>query len=211
MHRHFTPSSALKQDKTNMAQQHFLLTGLHQVIRISLLVGLLSQSVAAQTAIEPSETPFNSKTLQKGMCDSTAAGVTDTTIQQTELTQPSLWWIRDQLAAQNKYGDRLVDGWLACSGTKEPSRVDVMVNAQLWSLLDFFDRFEFVKKFGTATTGYGYNLRVFDPQGGMLAAYTCNFNSNIAAKQTEKAIACTSFDMLAKTNFWSPVKPTLGF
>lgn len=194
-----------------MPQQHFFSTGLRHVIRISLMLGLVSQSVAAQPTLDPAKTPFSSEMLERGMCSPTVTGITDTTIQQAELTEPSLWWIRDQLAAQNKYGDRLVDGWLACSGTEEPSRVDVMVNSQLWSLLDFFDRFEFVKKFGTATTGYGYNLRVFDPQGSMLAAYTCNFNSDVAAKQAEKELACASFDMLARTNFWSPIKPTLGF
>jgi len=150
--------------------------------------------------------------VQQGMCTPTTAGITDTTIQQSGLTEPSLWWVRDQIAAQDKYGRRLVDRWLACEATGEANRVDLVVNAQLWSLLDFFDRYEFIQKFGTATTGYGYNLRIFDPQGGMLAAYTCDFSTNTAAKQTEsKAAACSSFDMLAKTSFWSPTKPTLGF
>lgn len=194
-----------------MTQQHFFSTGLRYLIRISLMVGLMSQSVAAKPALEPSDTPFNPDMLQQGMCSPTAAGITNTNIQQAELTEPSLWWIRDQLAAQNKYGDRLVDGWLACAGTAGPNRVDVLVNAQLWSLLDFFDRYEFIQKFGTATTGYGYNLRVFDPQGSMLAAYTCSFDSDIAAKQAANTINCAAYDMLARTNFWSPTKPTLEF
>lgn len=194
-----------------MTQQHVFSTGLHYVIRISLMLGLGSQSVVAKPALEPSTTPFNPKMIQQGMCSSNIAGITDTNIQQTELTEPSLWWIRDQLAAQNKYGDRLVNGWLACPGIEEPNRVDVVVNAQLWSSLDFFDRYEFIQKFGTATTGYGYNLRVFDPQGSIVAAYTCNFNSEIAAKDADERLACASFDNLASTNFWSPTKPTLGF
>jgi hypothetical protein len=196
-----------------MTQQHFFSTGLHHLIRISLMLGLVSQSVAAKPALEPSTAPFNPKMIQQAMCSSNTSGITDTNIQQAELTEPSLWWIRDQLAAQNKYGDRLVNGWLACAGVEEPNRVDVVVNAQLWSSLDFFDRYEFIQKFGTATTGYGYNLRVFDPQGSILAAYTCNFNSNVAAKDKEAdaTLACASFDNLARTNFWSPTKPTLGF
>jgi hypothetical protein len=194
-----------------MTQQHFFSTGLRHLMRISLMVGLLSQSVAAKTAIAPSSAPFTPEMLQQGMCSATVSGITDTTVQQAELTEPSLWWIRDQLAAQNKYGDRLVNGWLACSGAEEVNRVDVSVNSQLWSLLDFFDRYEFIQKFGTATTGYGYNLRVFDSQGGLLAAYTCNFNADVAAKDAEKALDCTTFDNLARTNFWSPTKPTLGF
>ncbi|MCU0550439.1 MAG: hypothetical protein MUC48_13910 [Leptolyngbya sp. Prado105] len=190
-----------------MTRRHFFSTGLPHLLGISLMVGLTSQRVLAQPPLEPSKTPLN----LAGMCSSTVAGITDTDIQQAELSEPSLWWIRDQLAAQNKYGDRLVDGWLACTGTEEPNRVDVVVNAQLWSLLDFFDRYEFIQKFGTATTGYGYNLRVFDPQGGMLAAYTCNFNSDVATKDAEKAVDCTTFDNLARSSFWSPTKPTFGF
>jgi hypothetical protein len=176
------------------------------------MVGVMSQAVFAKPAIEPSTTPFNPELAQQGMCTPTTPGITNTKIDQSELTEPSLWWIRDQIAAQDKYGRRLVDGWLACEGNGESNRVDVVVNSQLWSLLDFFDRYEFIKKFGTATSGYGYNLRVFDPQGGILAAYTCNFGAAVAEKEIEsKAISCTSFDQLARTNFWSPTKPTLGF
>jgi hypothetical protein len=191
---------------------HPISTVLHHFARASLIVGVIGQTALANPALQPSTAQFQPEMLQKGMCTPTTAGVTDTTIDQAELTQPSLWWIRDQIAAQDKFGRRLVDGWLACQGTNEPDRVDVMVNAQIWSLLDFFDRYEFVRKFGRATSGYGYNLRVFDPQGELLAGYTCEFNSNVAEKQTPpKATACTSFDMLAKTNFWSPVRPTVGF
>ncbi len=195
-----------------MAHQHLIPTVLHHFARASLIVGVISQSVLAEPSLAPSTAPFKPEMVQQGMCTPTTQGITNTTIDQSELTQPSLWWIRDQIAAQDKFGRRLIDSWLACGGTGEPNRVDVVVNAQLWSLLDFFDRYEFIKKFGAATTDYGYNLRVFDPQGGMLGAFTCSFSSNVAEKQTEpKATACASFDMLAKTNFWSPIKPTLGF
>lgn len=181
-------------------------------VRASVIVGVISQGAVAKPGLEPSKALFKSEMVEQGMCTPTIAGITDTTIQQSGLTEPSLWWIRDQIAAQNKYGRRLIDGWLACAGTGESNRVDVMVNDQIWSSLDFFDRYEFIEKFGNATTGYGYNLRVFNPQGEMLAAYTCNFSSDVAAKQIDSsAIACASFDMLARTNFWSPTKPTLGF
>ena len=30
-------------------------------------------------------------------------------------------------------------------------------------------------KIGTVASGYGYNMRVFNRQGGLLAAYTCDF------------------------------------
>lgn len=177
----------------------------------SLIVGVTSQNVLA-SSLQPSAAPFQPEMFQQGMCTPTTQGITNTTINQAELTEPSLWLVRDQIAAQDKFGRRLVDGWLVCSGEAEANRVDVVVNAQLWSLLDYFDRYEFLNRFGRVTAGYGYNLRVFDPEGQMFAAYTCNFSSDVATKQTPpKAFTCTSFDMLAKTNFWSPIKPTIGF
>lgn len=176
------------------------------------MVGIMSQSVLANTALQASTTPFQPEMFQKGMCTETAEGVTNTTINQAGLTEPSLWLARDQIAAQAKFGRRLINGWLACNGATEPSRVDVVVNAQLWSSLDFFDRFEFIKRFGKATSDYGYNLRVFDPQGELLATYTCEFSPTVGQKQTQQnPIACSSFDVLARTNFWSPTRPTLGF
>ncbi len=195
-----------------MRQRHGIPTVLHHFARASLIVSLVSQNVSAKPTPTPSIAAFNPEMVQQGMCTPTIAGITDTTIQQSGLTEPSLWWVRDQIAAQEKYGRRLVASWLACQETGEPNRVDLVVNTQLWSLLDFFDRYEFIEKFGTATTGYGYNLRVFSPQGGMLAAYTCDFDANVATKQAEpKATVCTSFDRLARTNFWSPTKSPLGF
>ncbi|BAU13216.1 hypothetical protein LEP3755_37550 [Leptolyngbya sp. NIES-3755] len=184
---------------------------LHHFARASLIVGLMSQSVLANSALQASTTPFQPEMFQKGMCNETTEGVTNRTIDQSGLTQPSLWFVRDQIAAQDKFGRRLISGWLACNGATEPSRVDLVVNAQLWSGLDYFERFEFIRRFGKATSDYGYNLRVFNPQGEMLATYTCEFSANVGQKQSQQEpIACTAFDVLAKTNFWSPTRPSLG-
>ena len=175
-------------------------------------MGVVAQNVSAKPTLEPSSAQFDREMADQGMCAPNTPGITDTAIQQDRLTEPSLWWVRDQIAAQDKFGRRLVDSWLACPGSSEPSRVDLVVNTQLWSLLDFFDRYEFIQRFGTATAGYGYNLRVLTPQGRMLAAYTCSFSSNLAEKQSEsKTLACRSFDRLARTSFWSPTKSTVGF
>lgn len=191
---------------------HSIPTVLHHFVTASLIVGVMSQSVLANQSLQPSTAPFQPEMFQQGMCTPMTQGITNTTINQAALTEPSLWLVRDQIAALDKFGRRLVDGWLVCNGATEANRVDVVVNAQLWSLLDYFDRYEFLNRFGRVTSGYGYNLRVFDPQGAMLATYTCEFSSNVATKQTPpKAIACTSFDILARTNFWSPIKPMNGF
>ncbi|WP_323223146.1 hypothetical protein [Spirulina sp. 06S082] len=92
--------------------------------------------------------------------------ITETTISQTSLTIPSLWWIRDQF--KNK---KLVQNWLAFP---EKRRIDLFVNRQLWSQMDYLDRYSFVNHFGTTARDYGYELRVFDRQPKCLAIYNCS-------------------------------------
>ncbi len=55
-------------------------------------------------------------------------------------------------------------------------RVDFVVNRQVWSLLDYLQRYGFIHEFGTVASSYGYNIRIFDSQANLLAAYTCDFS-----------------------------------
>jgi len=104
--------------------------------------------------------------------------VTANKISLTQLTVPSLWWLRDQLADQETYGNNLLENWLAYppSGSS-PGRVDLVVNRQLWSLLDYLDRYAFIHRFGKTARDYGYNVRVFDGQATRLGASTCDFST----------------------------------
>ncbi len=78
----------------------------------------------------------------------------------TEISQPSLIWIEDQLG--NRYGsDRLVQQWQAYQTAEGFQYVDVVVNESIWNLLSYFERYGFILQFGTAAKSYGYNLRVF--------------------------------------------------
>ncbi len=97
--------------------------------------------------------------------------VTASNISQRQLTIPSLWWAKEQ------FGSKLLDNWLAypAKGSTAP-RIDLVVNRQIWSLLDYVDRYEFVNNFGNVARDYGYNIRVFNYQQELLATYTCNFN-----------------------------------
>lgn len=205
----------------NLASVSFFLT----TVGITYGVSNIGSSAIAQPKPEPVTAPLQVDLLQQGMCAPGVSGISDSSVSQTDLTQPSLWWIEDQIEAQDKYGRKLIDRWLACKAGASSNRVDVLVNPQLWSLLDFFDRYEFVNRFGMVTTGYGYNLRVFNRQGTMLAAYTCRFNDlNIAEKPAEsdkqrrtkqlssqaQPLVCSFFDASAKTNFWTPAKPSGG-
>lgn len=77
-----------------------------------------------------------------------------------QISQPSLFWIQDQLS--DRYGsDRLVGQWQAYQIPNGPNYVDVIVNEPIWNLLNYFERYAFILKFGTAAEDYGYQLRVF--------------------------------------------------
>ena len=137
----------------------------------------ITAHLSAQANLQPSLEPLNFSQVQQGSCGaSSVAGVTDQSISQDNLTIPSFWWARDQISAQPQFGSKLLDTWLACpSQNGSASRVDFIVNQQVWSLLDYLDRYDFVQNIGTVASSYGYDMRVFNRQGGLLAAYTCNF------------------------------------
>ena len=92
---------------------------------------------------------------------------------QYQLTIPSLWWAKEQ------FGGKLLDNWLIypTGGTTAP-QIDLVVNQQIWTLLDYLERYEFINHFGTVARDYGYNLRVVNHQKELLATYTCDFSTN---------------------------------
>ncbi len=155
-------------------------------------VGLIAVSLGMSSAkaATPSSVPFNPQQLTAGLCSETQKGTLSTTISQTNLANPSLWWTRDEIAAQAQYGKKLLDRWIACDTAEgQPDRVDFLVNQQLWSLLDYLDRYEIVSRLGLAASEKNYNVRVYNSQGGLLAAYTCDFAVNVATKGTDPKVA----------------------
>lgn len=163
-------------------------------MRSSLLLGISLSAISilpiqpspAQTPSvpQPSKAPLElsrlqpSGTLNDGditaytiNCDRSSV-FTANTICQQQLTIPSLWWAHEQ------FGDKLLDNWLAYPATSTtPARIDLVANRQIWSLLDYLERYEFVNHFGAVARDYGYNVRVFNYQKELLATYTCNFNT----------------------------------
>ena len=94
-------------------------------------------------------------------------------LSQTQKSIPSLW------LAQKQFGGKLLDRWFVDSSD---TWVILIVNRQLWSLLDYMERYQFVNRFGTVASEYGYNLRVCNRQGTALAVYSCKgdrLNCNI--------------------------------
>jgi hypothetical protein len=107
--------------------------------------------------------PLDLSLYEQGQCADRQAGVKHSTIDQARLTIPSLWWTQEQFVARSVYKDQLIEGWIACPGSgARPGRVDLLVNLQIWSLLTYLERYEFLNQFGPATSQAGYNLRIFN-------------------------------------------------
>jgi hypothetical protein len=139
-------------------------------LTISLIT--LTQSpilpLQAETVPLPSASPLELELLTQ------PNGVvkTSNTIDQEHLTVPSLWLAKE--SSENK----LLDNWIAYpSAAKEPARVDLIVNQQIWALLDYVERYSFVNRLGNTAKNFGYNVRVFNYQQEFLAAYTCNLST----------------------------------
>lgn len=163
-----------------------------QLLLLSISFGAIAlfplQPSRAQTPAipQPSQAPVELSLLRSG-ASVDGRVVTSNTISQQGLTIPSLWWAKEQ------FGSDLLDSWLAypAPGTN-PARIDLLVNRQNWSALDYIQRYEFINHFGIAARDYGYNLRVFNEQKELLASYTCDFSTspsqcNIQLDATGKA------------------------
>ncbi|MGJ5674620.1 MAG: hypothetical protein ACR9NN_13560 [Nostochopsis sp.] len=118
---------------------------------------------------KPSDAPLELDLLT----NSQSSVITANTINQEKLSVPSLWWIKE--TSEKK----LLDNWIAYPfNNHQPARVDVIVNQQIWSLLDYLERYDFVNDLGDIARTYGYNIRIFNYQQERLASYTCNFQIN---------------------------------
>lgn len=105
--------------------------------------------------------------------------ITDRSMSQHEWTAPSLWWAQDQ------YGGKLLEHWLAYPGSdNHPRRIDLIVDRQLWGLSTYLERYTFIHRFGTVAKSFGYSMRVFNDQGDPLATYICEFPASVDDEAT---------------------------
>lgn len=81
---------------------------------------------------------------------------------------PSLWWAIEQF---DPFDGKLIDDWLTYPRIKQ---IDLTVNWQLWTLLDYLGRYRFINQFGTVAREHGYSLRIFNQQQQCLALYEYN-------------------------------------
>jgi hypothetical protein len=142
------------------------------LLTISLATLLFAPSLAQTPPIpSPSSAPLELDLLTKPK----EYVITANTIHPERLTIPSLWW------AQQNSEKKLLDNWIAYPASdQEPARVDLIVNQQIWSLLEYVERYDFINRLGSAARNFGYNVRVFNYQKEPLATYTCNFNTSPA-------------------------------
>ena len=85
---------------------------------------------------------------------------TDQQLSSTDLSEPSLFRIQDQLG--QRYNSRnLVEQWQAYQVNAGLKYVDVVVNESFWRQLNYFRRYAFVSQLGRTTGNDGYHLRIF--------------------------------------------------
>lgn len=84
------------------------------------------------------------------------------------ITQVSLWWAAEQF---DPFNGKLVRNWFT---QPKKRQINLVVNWQLWTLLEYFDRYRFVNQFGTVVRKYGYSLNIFNQTNQCLASYKYN-------------------------------------
>lgn len=146
---------------------------------LSTVAILMPQFTSAQTPSVPAPSlePLETQLLEQKTRPPGSDWITANTASSTTLTNPSLWWAEEQF---NAFDGKLIQNWIAYQDKK---RVDLVVNRQLWSLLDYVGRYSFLSKFGGAARAYQYNVRVFNERKEHLGTYTCNYSTTPAACQ----------------------------
>lgn len=151
-----------------------------------------------------------SPSLAATLCNGTAQSlseqivITSETVCQSGLTPPSLWWTKEQVAQELRTSGKLVSDWSAQLKTAEaPGQVRLVVNPQMWSLMDYFERYDFVSNFGLAARGFGYQTEIYNTKGTQLASYVCAVeedSSNLASKCSMNLGASLNFNNRSNRN-----------
>jgi hypothetical protein len=127
--------------------------------------------------------------FRRSICVNGLKGRNDRTVNPAGTTIPSLWWTRDLLVSKSQFNPKLIEGWLVCgAGVQDamarvcaigakPGRVEMVVNTQLWTVLDYLSRYELIYRFGSATSECGYNIYIFNTDTQLIADFTCDFQA----------------------------------
>lgn len=157
-------------------------------IHLGLTLGTYGLTPSPASAVDSSELridALNTESAGYGKCENNIPAILDRLAEDPfnpSLAQPSLWLNRDIFASRARFSSKLFENWLVCpSVDSDRGRIDLVVNAQLWGLLDYFERYELLQQFGNGSDQpdqqfkAGYNLRIFSRQNPKtpLAHYTC--------------------------------------
>jgi hypothetical protein len=71
--------------------------------------------------------------------------------------------------------NKLITQWLTyVPEPHQPGRVDIIVNSQLWSAMNYLERYEFTNRVGLASEALNYDTWIFSSTGDLLTSYICN-------------------------------------
>ncbi len=129
----------------------------------NLLTNLVTLPAYAQNVANP---PLELELINEPDKALSQGVFTFNTISQAGITNPSLWWIRDQ------FGQRVVINWL---GYPQERRIDLIVDRQIWSFINYVEKYSLINHFALTAREYGYNLRIFNSQGLLIGNATCEF------------------------------------
>ena len=168
---------------------------LSNYFKISISLGLIffpSPLVLAQLPIENlicASSP-EVQSLSENSINHKSKIISKEIIKNKDSIPPSLWWAKEQF---DLFDGRLVTNWIADTEQKE---IDIIVNRQLWSLLNYLERYRFVNKFGTVARENQYNLRIFNQQQKCLVTYLCDFQITPSqCKMTFESTEVTGFQI----------------
>ncbi|MEB3161195.1 MAG: hypothetical protein VKL20_07020 [Synechocystis sp.] len=80
-----------------------------------------------------------------------------------------LWWAKEQLDVLEA---GLIKNWFAMP---DAQRVDIIVDHQGWTQLNYLERYRLVHQFATIAREHRYNLRITNQDNQCLVAYWCDF------------------------------------
>ncbi|ELR99486.1 hypothetical protein GLO73106DRAFT_00033380 [Gloeocapsa sp. PCC 73106] len=83
---------------------------------------------------------------------------------------PGMWWAKEQF---DPFDGELIQYWVV---RPELNSIDLIINRQLWTVLDYINRYRLVNQMGTVARESQYNLRLVTGQNKCLAFYYCDFS-----------------------------------
>ena len=143
------------------------------MLKIRDFIVIISALLISKSAIASSlSTKANPNLVNscEGIGDRTSPSINNITRRSNSfnLPQKSIWWAAEQF---DPFDGKLIQDWLTHS---QKQQLNLTVNLQLWSLLDYFGRYRFVNQFGTVARKYGYSLNIMNQKQQCLATYKYN-------------------------------------